>query len=439
MADMPFQGWLNALQVYRQPRVIAMILLGFSAGLPFLLVFSTLSAWLRDEGVARSVIGYFGWVGMTYSIEVFWAPIVDKVPLLGLTQWLGRRRSWLVVAQIGVSSGLYYMAQLNVETEIERVAICAVFIAFCSATQDIVVDAFRIESAVIKLQGAMAASYVFGYRLALLVAGAGALYIADFFSWQIAYCVMAGLMGVGIVTTLLLKEPKRLVLASDAASGEDLKSSKRLLAWFVGAIVSPFSDFFKRFGRFGFMVLALVAVYKLSDITMGMMANPFYLDLGFTKQQIAQVTKVFGFFMTLLGAFMGGVMVVRYGLMRPLVLGAFLIAATNLLFSILAVAEPSVEMLAIVVSMDNLSGGLATAVFIAYLSSLTSIAHTATQYALFSSLMTLPAKFISGFSGVIVDSYGYFNFFLFAASLGLPAIILAFIIYWHDQAVKSVS
>jgi len=253
MADMPAQGWFNAWLVYRQPRVIAMIFLGFSAGLPFLLVFSTLSAWLRDEGVARSIIGYFGWVGMTYSVKFLWAPIVDKVPLLGLTQWLGRRRSWLLIAQVGVGLGLYYMAQLNVETELKGVAICAVFIAFCAATQDIVIDAFRIESAAVKLQGAMAASYVFGYRLALLVAGAGALYIADFFSWQIAYFVMAGLMGIGIVTTLFLSEPVPLVSAGDAQSSEeDLKASKKALAWFVGAVVSPFSDFFKRFGRFGF-------------------------------------------------------------------------------------------------------------------------------------------------------------------------------------------
>lgn len=436
MADMPFQGWLNALRVYRQPRVIAMIFLGFSAGLPFLLVFSTLSAWLRDEGVARSIIGYFGWVGMTYSVKVLWAPIVDKVPLLGLTQWLGRRRSWLLSAQLGIALGLYYLAQLNVETELERVAICAVFIAFCSATQDIVIDAFRIEAAAVKFQGAMAAAYVFGYRVALLMAGAGALYIADFYSWQMAYLVMATLMGVGIVTTLLLKEPAATILTKEAHSLEGgLKPSKKALAWFVGAVISPFSDFFRRFGRFGFTVLALVAVYKLSDITMGMMANPFYLDLGFTKQEIAQVTKVFGFFMTLLGAFVGGVMVVRHGVMRPLVLGAVLMATTNLLFSFLAVTEPDLQWLAIVVSMDNLSGGLATAVFIAYLSSLTSRAHTATQYALFSSLMTLPAKFISGFSGVIVDSYGYYHFFLFAGGLGLPAIILAFIVFWRSKAV----
>jgi MFS transporter, PAT family, beta-lactamase induction signal transducer AmpG len=435
MANMPSQGWLNALRVYRQPRVIAMIFLGFSAGLPFLLVFSTLSAWLRDEGVARSIIGYFGWVGMTYSVKVLWAPIVDKVPLLGLTQWLGRRRSWLLSAQLGIALGLYYLAQLNVETELEQVAICAVFIAFCSATQDIVIDAFRIEAAAVKFQGAMAAAYVFGYRVALLMAGAGALYIADFYSWQMAYRVMAGLMGVGIVTTLLLKEPA-VTLTKDVHSlAGGLKPSKKALAWFVEAVISPFSDFFRRFGRFGFTVLALVAVYKLSDITMGMMANPFYLDLGFTKQEIAQVTKVFGFFMTLLGAFIGGVMVVRHGVMRPLVLGAVLIATTNLLFSFLAVTEPDLQWLAIVVSMDNLSGGLATAVFIAYLSSLTSSAHTATQYALFSSLMTLPAKFISGFSGVIVDSYGYYHFFLFAAGLGLPAIILAFIVFWRSKAV----
>jgi PAT family beta-lactamase induction signal transducer AmpG len=407
-----------------------MIFLGFSAGLPFILVSSTLSAWLADEQVSLSVIGYFSLVGVAYSIKVFWAPVIDRLPLPLLTRIFGKRRSWMLLSQVGIAVGLWGMSLLPVGNQLQQLAWLSVWVAFCSATQDIVIDAYRIEVVAVKFQGAMAATYVFGYRLALLVAGAGALYLAEFINWQIAYQVMAALMLVGIVSTLLIHEPAHNVNLSaqtiEAALERSLhvEADGGLLRWFVDAVVSPFLEFFQRNGRRGLLILAVIALYKMSDIAMGVMANPFYLDLGFSKKEIADVTKVFGFFMTILGTSLGGVFVLRYGVMRPLLFGAIIVALTNLLFAVLAVVEPNLYLLASVVSADNLCGGIASAVFIAYLSGLTNSAYTATQYALFSSLMTLPAKLIGGFSGEIVSGYGYDGFFVYAALIGVPAIIL---------------
>ncbi len=432
------QSWRAAFSIYTQPRVLGMIFLGFSAGLPFLLVFSTLSAWLRDEGVELSVIGFFSWVGVTYSIKIFWAPIVDRLPLPVFTRLLGKRRSWMLLAQIGIAAGLIGMSASDTQSQIEQIALFAVWVAFCSSTQDIVIDAYRIEAVIAELQGAMAATYVFGYRLALLVAGAGAFYIAEFFSWESAYMAMAALMLVGVITTLIISEPEHkidktvfeLETQVEAVLGVEKKQGvvQRFIAWFSDAVISPFIEFFARNGKSGFVILLLIAVYRMSDITMGVMANPFYLDLGYSKAEIAEVSKVFGFFMTIIGASVGGVMVVRYGVMKPLLLGAVLVAITNLLFALMASTEPDLMLLAGVISADNLSGGIATSVFIAYLSSLTNTAYTATQYALFSSLMTLPAKLLGGFSGIIVDAFGYSAFFFYAAFVGLPAIILVLII-----------
>lgn len=440
--------WRKAFSIYSQPRVLGMIFLGFSAGLPFLLVFSTLSAWLRDEGVARSVIGFFSWVGVTYSIKVFWAPVVDRLPLPLLTKLLGKRRSWMLVAQIGIACGLVGMGMSDSNMQLQQIALFAVWVAFCSSTQDIVIDAYRIEAVVPEFQGAMAATYVLGYRVALLVAGAGAFYIADFASWQIAYYVMAATMSVGIITTFVIKEPEHKINESTLQSEKDLEATiglagstswlKKIAAWFSDAVVSPFVEFFTRTGKAGLFILALIAVYKMSDITMGVMANPFYLDLGFSKKEIADVSKIFGFFMTILGASLGGVMVVRYGIMRPLLLGAVMVATTNLLFALLAVSEPNLMLLAGVISADNLSGGIATSVFIAYLSSLTNSAYTATQYALFSSLMTLPAKLLGGFSGIVVDNFGYDTFFIYASAAGLPAIVLVIILMRFKSQIQEI-
>jgi len=275
-----------------------MIFLGFSAGLPFLLVFSTLSAWLRDEGVERSVIGFFSWIGVTYSIKVFWAPVVDRLSLPFLTKFLGKRRSWMLLAQLGIVVGLVGMGSSDSHSQLQQIALFAVWVAFCSATQDVVIDAYRIESVNPEYQGAMAATYVLGYRIALLVAGAGAFYIADYASWKVAYFVMATAMSVGLVTTLCLKEPDHKHF--DGRLSEDVAVKRqniwrRLSISFVDAVLHPFVEFFGRNGKVGLLILMLIAVYKMSDITMGVMANPFYLDLGFSKKDIADISKVFGF------------------------------------------------------------------------------------------------------------------------------------------------
>ena len=432
--------------MYGRPRVIGMSFLGFSAGLPFLLVFSTLSAWLRDSGLALSTIGFFSWIGITYSIKVFWAPVVDRAPIFILTDRMGKRRSWMLSAQLLIALGLAGMALSDPQSQLQQLALFALLVAFGSATQDITIDAYRIEAVDKLLQGAMAASYVFGYRVALLVAGAGAFYIAAAETWQYAYFSMACLMGIGMITTLIIAEPAHPAsesagqleteLAHKLGLDKDGGRIARLAAWFTGAVISPFVEFFKRNGLLALLILLLIGTFRLSDITMGVMANPFYLDLGFSKIEIANVTKVFGFFMTILGAGLGGLFVLRYGIYKPLLLGAILVPITNLFFVWLAVSAPDLVNLAIVISVDNLSGGFATSAFIAYLSSLTNTTYTATQYALFSSLMTLPAKIIGGFSGIVVEAAGYAYFFLYAGLLGAPALLL--IIYlMKNSADKS--
>ena len=424
-----------------------MSFLGFSAGLPFLLVFSTLSAWLRDSGLALSTIGFFSWIGITYSIKVFWAPVVDRAPIFILTDRMGKRRSWMLSAQLLIALGLAGMALSDPQSQLQQLALFALLVAFGSATQDITIDAYRIEAVDKLLQGAMAASYVFGYRVALLVAGAGAFYIAAAQTWQYAYFSMACLMGIGMITTLIIAEPAHPAsesagqleseLAHKLGLDKDGGRIARLAAWFTGAVISPFVEFFKRNGLLALLILLLIGTFRLSDITMGVMANPFYLDLGFSKIEIANVTKVFGFFMTILGAGLGGIFVLRYGIYKPLLLGAILVPITNLFFVWLAVSAPDLVNLAIVISVDNLSGGFATAAFIAYLSSLTNTTYTATQYALFSSLMTLPAKIIGGFSGIVVEAAGYAYFFLYAGLLGAPALLL--IIYLMKNSTDKSS
>lgn len=435
------KGWRSAISIYARPQVRSMIFLGFSAGLPFLLVFSTLSAWLRDEGVERSVIGFFSWIGVTYSIKVFWAPVIDRLSLPLLTKLLGKRRGWMLLAQLGIVVGLIGMGSSDSHNQLQQIALFAVWVAFCSATQDVVIDAYRIESVASECQGAMAATYVLGYRIALLTAGAGAFYVADYAGWRAVYFVMAAAMTVGLITTMCISEPEHKYIGeAGLLDNVDVGRQalwRRLSSGFVAAVLSPFVDFFARNGRVGLLILMLIAVYKMSDITMGVMANPFYLDLGFNKKDIADISKIFGFFMTIAGAGIGGILVVKYGIMRPLLLGAVMVAATNLLFAVLAISEPNLLLLAGVISADNLSGGIATSVFVAYLSSLTSTAYTATQYALFSSLMTLPAQLLGGFSGIVVDSYGYTVFFIYASTVGLPAIVLVFLLMRHQSRSKA--
>nr|WP_207308677.1 MFS transporter [Marinobacter caseinilyticus] len=425
--------------------------LGFSAGLPFLLVFSTLNARLADVGVETATIGFFSWLGITYSIKVVWAPIVDRLALPVLDRMFGKRRSWMLLAQTGVATGLVLMANVDAVATPTLMALCGLLVAFSSATQDVAIDAYRIEVAEPRLQAALAAMYIFGYRLALLVAGAGALYLAEFWSWQVSYEVMALLVCVGVVTVLLIKEPEvnHFSAAADMAEAVSREVGKRghlpprlarIAGWFSAAVAGPFLDFFRRYRELSLLILLLVALYRVCDISMGVMANPFYLSyMGFSKTDVADVTKIFGFFMTIAGSLLGGLLVVRYGVRPVLLAGAVLTAASNLLFVLIAQQPPDLVGLAIVVSADNLSGGIANVALIAWLSSMTSAAFTATQYALFSSLMTLPGKFLGGFSGMVVASYGYIEFFLISSLMGVPAILLAWWMLRHGSRLDSLS
>jgi PAT family beta-lactamase induction signal transducer AmpG len=420
--------WAQTLRVYLEPATWRMLFLGFSAGLPLLLVLGTLSFWLREAGIDRTTIGYLSWVGLAYAFKWAWAPLVDRLPIPLFSRWLGRRRAWLLFAQAIIVTGLIGMAMADPKLSLETVVWCALLVAVGSATQDIALDAFRIESADIQRQGALAAAYQTGYRLAMIWAGAGVLWIAarseiasaasyQHGAWQTAYLVMAASMSVGVLTVLLSPEPVRRVLPP----------ARNAAAWLREVLVEPFADFLRRYGWHAALILSLIAVYRISDVVMGIMANPFYVDMGYTKDEVAAVTKVYGVIMTLVGAFVGGALAVRFGVMKVLMLGAVLSAASNLLFAWLAARGHDVQALVFVISADNLSSGIASAAFIAYLSSLTNVEYSATQYALFSSMMLLLPKWLAGFSGKYVDAFGYGNFFTATACLGAPVLALVWL------------
>lgn len=403
-------------------------MLGFSAGLPLLLVLGTLSFWLREAGIDRTTIGYLSWVGLAYAFKWVWAPLVDRMPIPVLTRWLGRRRSWLLLAQLAVAGGLIAMSFNDPQVALQPVVWGALAVAFGSATQDIALDAFRIESADADRQAALAASYQTGYRLAMIWAGAGVLWLAaraevaglagyQHGAWQVAYLAMAASMLPGMLTVLLSPEPARLAMPA----------ARNAAQWLRSALIEPFADFLNRYGQQALLILGLIALYRISDVVMGIMANPFYVDMGYTKDEVAGVTKVYGVIMTLVGAFVGGVLSMRLGVMRVLMLGAVLSAATNLLFAGLSLRGHDVTALIVVISADNLASGIATAAFIAYLSSLTNINYSATQYALFSSMMLLLPKFLAGYSGRYVDAFGYSYFFVGTALMGLPVLILVWL------------
>jgi len=451
------KGWRETLATYRHPRVVQLLFLGFSAGLPFLLVFSTLSAWLREFGVSRTAIGFVSWIGITYSFKFVWSPVVDRVPLPLLTRWLGRRRSWMLLAQTGIASGLLAMSFCDPRTDLWWMVVYALIVAFSSATQDIALDAFRIEATDSSLQGPPAATYQLGYRIAVLAAGAGALYIAEFSSWTIAYQTMAALGLVGIATTFLISEPERQIVEGTAErEGKVAEFAARMgalpgwlreaMVFVYGAIVCPFLDFIARYRWHALTLLLFIGLFRLSDIAMGVMANPFYIDMGFSLSQIANVTKIYGAIMSVIGVLLGGSLVFRLGATPLLIPSVILLAGSNLTFSWLAmVGTPDVTVLTIAISVDNLVTGLSGSVFIAFLSGLTNTAYTATQYALFTSLMTLPGKLMGGSSGWIVDQLqassltathkfgGYAVFFAYTALLGLPALVLAWLARRHFE------
>jgi len=415
-------GW----RVYLHPRVLAMLFLGFSAGLPFVLVAGTLTAWLTVAEVRMADIGMFAWVGILYSLKFVWAPLVDRLPLPLLGAWFGRRRSWMLLSQAAIVAGLAAIAATDPASQLATMAWLAVAVAFASATQDVVIDAYRIEAVELRLQGAMAATYQTGYRIAGAVAAAGPLYLAEFGNWRVAYQAMAVAMFVGIVTVLMIDEPAR---GSDPARETSPAVAPGAVAgWFREAVAGPFVEFFRRNGAWALVLLLFIGSYRITDMVLGVMANPFYIDIGFTLPQIATVAKLFGPVVTICGAFLGGVVVARHGLGGPLVWGAVLLAVTNLFFAGMAAYGPELWFLVVTISADNLAAGFTGTVFIAYLSGLTNVSYTATQYALFSSLMVLPGKLISGFSGFIVETIDWFSFFIYASAMGVPAILLAVLV-----------
>ncbi len=496
---------LKLLQEQKKPAFI-MLLLGFSAGVPILLIFSSLSLWLREAGVSKSAVTYFSWAALGYSFKFVWAPLVDQLRLPLLTDLLGRRRAWLLLSQFMVILSILAMAMIDpLEADgLTYMALAAVALGFSSATQDIVIDAFRIEVGEDKVQALLSATYIAGYRIGMLVAGAGALFIAAWLgtttenyvyeAWRDSYLCMAAVMLIGVLTTLFVAEPVRSVALAPRSLQDQLRfvllfllmvlafiaffilsadivaslkeawmpgnkggdavvrtgvETLRLFAAFACAgivakglvstgtvptemvqqsYVQPVMDFFSRYGRVAWLILFLVGFYRVSDIVMGAVANVFYQDMGYDKVAIASVSKVYGLWCTIIGGFIGGLWCLRFGVMRILMLGAVLSAVTNLLFMLLANGEPSMSMLALVISADNLSAGLASAAFIAYLSSLVNVSFTAMQYALFSSLMTLMPKLMAGYSGSMVEQVGYGTFFTGTALLGLPVLLLVYLV-----------
>lgn len=440
----PLHDWKASFQIYKNPKVLAMLFLGFSAGLPILLVFGTLSAWLNSEGVDKTTIGFVSWVALAYGLKFLWSPLVDRLPLPLLTRALGQRRSWMLLAQVGVITGLTALSLFDPKISLASIVAFAVLTAFSSATQDITIDAWRIEAIEDEYQGAMAGTYQLGYRIGMILAGSMAFVIADYYSWSIAYLSMACFMTVGIISTFIISEPDHTLRDQEWATEKRVlallerkqhlpEKIRNLQAWFVGAVICPFADFFARNGWNALLILSFIAVFRMSDITLGVMAFPFYQDMGYSGSEIGVVSGLVGKFITISGALLGGVLVVRYGVMRMLLAGAIIVIATNLLFAWLAGQEPLVIWLILVVGADNLAGGLAGTVFIAYLSSLTNRAYTATQYALFSSIMLLLPKFIGGFSGVVVDATSYPVFFLYAAALGIPSVLLILLLMKKDK------
>ncbi|AGP48734.1 MFS transporter [Psychrobacter sp. G] len=490
----------ESLQAYLDRRSLIMLFLGFVAGIPILLIFSSLSLWLREAGIDRSVVTMFSWAALGYAFKFIWAPLIDAVPLPILTKLLGRRRSWILVSQIMIIAAICIMASVNPANEgsLVLMAIGAVLLGFSSATQDIVIDAYRIELAPPSLQAVLSAMYVTGYRIGMIVAGAGALYLADYFgstesfysyeAWRNTYWIMAAVMGIGVITTLVIHEPIRqqvvverktseytrlvLVFAISvigfvlvfANAGLVLPETESVFAGFLIEVVrmvsslaaaliigyglvkanlveqefakttwiEPIADFFRRYGKKALLLLALIGLYRISDIVAGVISNVFYQDMAFTKVDIANAVKLVGVVMAIAGGFLGGLLAQKMRIMRAMMVGAVLACVTNLLFILLTYHPGSLPYMYLAVILDNLAAGLASAVFIAFLSALTSIRFTAVQYSIFSSLMTLLPKVVGGYSGTIVDSTSYPFFFMFTFLIGIPILAL---IYYVDKYI----
>ena len=498
------QTFAHSLKGYQDRRAIALLLLGFSAGIPILLIFSTLSLWLLEAGVQRETVTMFSWAALGYSFKFVWSPLIDALPVPLLSRVLGKRRSWLLLAQGLIIVAIVLMSSINPQFSggLNAMAWGAVLLGFSSATQDVVIDAYRIEAAPddSAMQSVMSSTYTAGYRLGMIVAGAGSLMLAQWLgstkahyvysAWQQTYWAMAATMLVGVAATLWVREPAG---QQAQTAGQGVDDNLRLLAMFVLAVlafvwafrqingllpenaaspvaallwetlrlagsllaavavgfvavraklvraevvrrvwVAPLADFFARYGKRAALLLALIGLYRISDIVSGVISNVFYADMGFSKVESASAVKTFGVAMSILGGIAGGVLAQRFRLMNMMMLGAVAAAATNLLFVWLALRGHDVPLMYTAVGLDNFAAGLAGTVFVAFLSALTNIRFTAVQYALFSSLMTLLPKTIGGYSGAIVKQIDYTGFFLFTAALGVPILLL---VWWADRVL----
>ena len=414
----------KGLGIYTSSESIRMVFLGFSAGLPHPLLFATLTLWLASAEVSISEITMFGWVGIIYAIKFLWAPMLDRLRLPGLTSLIGQRRSWMLLTQAIILVGLIYMSFLQPESDLIFLAYMSIIVAFASASQDVAIDAYRIEIAESKFQAVLGASYQLGYRISALTSGAGALYLASFYDWKLTYQIMSMFMLVGIMTVIMIPESTK-PFEKNNNSG-----------WLKKTLIEPFAEFFKRNGYWSLFLLLFIAIYRVSDLIIGIAANPFYADLGFNLSEIATVTKVFGFTITIIGAFIGGLTVARFGISKLLIISSILLTVTNLFFLFLNNAGPSLPALVLTISADNFALGFSGTVFIAFLSSLTSRYFTASQYALFTSVMFLPGITLSGFSGQIIESSGWSTLFIYSALLGIPSIACSLLIVkkgWKEQ------
>ena len=425
-------GWREVLQALRQPKVAVMLALGLASGLPFMLVGNTLGYWLREADVELATIGFLSWAGLAYSAKLLWAPIVDKTDAPWLGRRLGRRRGWIVLAQLVVAAGLLGMAWLSPQGGLVAFAVLTVIAAFASATQDIVVDAWRIESADSGEELALlSTAYQLGYRTALLITDALILVLAAWVGWSLSYSAMGALMAIGLVAALKAREPGGLA----AHRGEPMLWTARGL---YDAVIGPFVEFFRRHRQWALLMLVTISLYRLADFVMGPMANPMYADLGFDKELVGSIRGSAGLIATLVGTAAAGLLAVRLGFLRTLLIGAVLGPASNLAYAWLALSGADVGVFTVAMVVDNFSAGFAGIALIAYMSSLTSIGYTATQYALLSSFYALIGKVGKGFSGAMVEwlaeGRGLFEayawFFVGTALIGIPAVIACLALVW---------
>ena len=411
-------SWKNTIHTVLSKKVFILLTLGFSAGLPFLLVFSTLQAWLKEANVENVTIGFISWVAITYTLKFSWAPFLDRFNLPFFNIFFGRRRSWLIFSQIMTGVSIFMLANITPNSEnLLLFSFFAFLVAFFSATQDVALDAYRIEVGKKEEQGILGASYQLGYRIALITSGAFALVIADNYSFEISYKFMAALMMVGVFSTLLAPEP------SETSKKLEIKGN-----FLFALYIEPLRDLLLRHKN-AVLIIMLILLYRASDLSMAPMAMPFYKDIGFTLTEIAYVAKTFGVIMSIVGVIIGGILWKKLGGINALLFGSIMIASTTLMFFLMSINEKNMDLFIATIALDNFTSGFAGTLMIAYLSSLTNKAYAGLQYAALFGLLMIPGKILAGFSGLFQEAFGYSGLFLASAAIGIPAILISYYFY----------